>query len=187
MYQEVDLTARSPGGDVEYEWKGVRPYKGRFWAYSRANMEQLEKEGRLIYRKTGMPRLKVYLGEMPGAPAQSLWDDIEPAKGRERLGYDTQKPLALLERCHSGVIQRRGRGAGPFLRMRHGSAGGPQAGPSWIGIDVTNLAMTVMKKRLEDAFRGIQYRVVGEPTTYSRRVRWRSKDPTDGGSSNGGP
>ncbi|MGQ9573643.1 MAG: DNA methyltransferase, partial [Dehalococcoidia bacterium] len=93
-----DLTARKPGGDTLYEWKGRRPYRGRYWAYSKQNMEEFEQQGRLYYTKTGMPRLKNYLDEMPGMPAQDIWGDIAPTVGRERLGYDTQKPLALLER-----------------------------------------------------------------------------------------
>jgi hypothetical protein len=61
-------------------------------------MEQFEREGRLIYTGTGMPRYKRYLDEMPGVSLQDLWTDIPPTGGNERLGYPTQKPLALLER-----------------------------------------------------------------------------------------
>ncbi|MEP6754488.1 MAG: site-specific DNA-methyltransferase, partial [Chthonomonadales bacterium] len=93
-----DLTAAKPGGDVSYEWHGVLPYKGRFWAYSRANMDKFEKEGRIYFSKTGMPRLKNYLDEMPGVPLQNDWQDIPPTSGNEYLGYPTQKPLSLLER-----------------------------------------------------------------------------------------
>src|SRR2546430_17364476 len=63
-YRKGDLTANKPGGDTEYEWKGVRPYKGRYWAYSKEKMEQFEQQGRLVYTKTGMPEDKRYLDEM---------------------------------------------------------------------------------------------------------------------------
>jgi hypothetical protein len=95
-----DLTAAKPGGDTSYEWQGVTPPKGRYWAYSRANMEKFEAEGRLVYGRTGVPRLKNFLDDMPGVVLGSVWNDIPPinSQAQERLGYATQKPTALLER-----------------------------------------------------------------------------------------
>jgi DNA modification methylase len=63
-------------------------------------MEEFEREGRLVYTKSGMPEYKRYLDEMPGVSLQDVWTDIEPinAEAAERLGYPTQKPLKLLER-----------------------------------------------------------------------------------------
>lgn len=84
-YQATDLTAAEPGGDASYTWYEKKPYRGRFWAYSKANMEQFEKEGRLVYTKTGMPRYKGYLDEMPRVPLQDLWTDISAAGlGKEK-------------------------------------------------------------------------------------------------------
>ncbi len=126
-YKETDLTAARPGGDTEYDWhvkrqkrkgsrweadldgeyarprqgyeyKSVRPYKGRYWAYSRENMVAFAMEGKLIHRATGVPRLIQLAEEMPGVSVQDIWDDIPPALGAQKLGYPTQKPLALLER-----------------------------------------------------------------------------------------
>jgi len=99
-FKSTDLTAAKPGGDTSYEWKGVAPSSGRYWAYSRENMQKFEDEGRLYYTRTGMPRLKQYLDEMPGVHVQSIWDDVPPlsSQSAERLGYPTQKPVSLLER-----------------------------------------------------------------------------------------
>jgi adenine specific DNA methylase Mod len=99
-YRLSDLTAAKPGGDTSYEWKGVKPYKGRYWAYSRDNMEHFEREGRLYYSKSGMPSYKRYPDEMLGVAPQDLWTDLAPIspQAAERLGYPTQKPEALLER-----------------------------------------------------------------------------------------
>jgi len=162
-YMEADLTASKPGGDVEYEWKGVRPYKGRYWAYSREHMEEFEREGRLIYRKTGMPRLKRYLDEGPGVPVQTLWMDIAPAKGSERLGYQTQKPLALLERIISVSSNEGDIVLDPFCGCGTAVVAAHKLNRRWIGIDITHLAITVMKERLRDSFSGIEFEVVGEP------------------------
>src|SRR3990172_6097363 len=105
VFRVSDMTANKPGGDVSYDWETpdgriVKPYKGRYWAYSKQNMRDMEKKGLLYYRKTGMPMLKHYLDEMPGVPLQTFWDDLKPviSGSAERLGYPTQKPLALLER-----------------------------------------------------------------------------------------
>ena len=126
-YKETDVTAAKPGGDTEYEWhvkrarlnarrwqadlsdeykspnrdwvyKSVGPYKGRYWAYSKGNLVEFAKQGALIHRETGMPRLMQFSDTMPGIPLQNLWDDIPPASGYEDFGYATQKPLALLDR-----------------------------------------------------------------------------------------
>jgi DNA modification methylase len=99
-YRKADLTAAKPGGDTSYEWRGVKPYRGRYWAYTRENMERFEAEGRISYTRRGMPELKLYLDEMPGVALQDVWTDIDAinARAAERLGYPTQKPEALLER-----------------------------------------------------------------------------------------
>ncbi len=99
-YRKDNLTANKKGGDTSYEWNGVRPYSGRYWAYSKSKMEEFEKQGRLVYTKSGIPEYKRYLDEMPGRPVQDVWDDISPLNSQadERLGYPTQKPEILIER-----------------------------------------------------------------------------------------
>ena len=96
-FKETDVTAAKPGGDTEYEWhvkrplgekarwsadltdehkdpqegweyKPVSPYRGRYWAYSKANLAAFWNEGRLIHRETGMPRLMQFAEDMPGVP-----------------------------------------------------------------------------------------------------------------------
>ena len=98
-YRRGDLTAAKSGGDVSYEWQGAKPYKGRFWAYSRQNMDKMLEDGRIEFRSTGMPVFKRYLDEQPGVQLQDFWADIRLQAGsNERLGYPTQKPVALMER-----------------------------------------------------------------------------------------
>lgn len=162
-FQAVDLTARKPGGDTLYEWKGKRPYRGRYWAYSKRKMEQFGREGRLYYTKTGMPRLKYYLDEMPGMPAQDIWHDIPHALGKERLGYDTQKPLTLLERIVAASSDEEDVVLDPFCGCGTALVAAQKLNRRWIGIDITHLAIAVMKKRLRDSFAGIQFEVIGEP------------------------
>jgi hypothetical protein len=83
---------------ANWEYKGVPPYNGRFWAYSHDNLRKFWEDGVLVHRSTGMPRLMQFADKMPGVPLQNDWQDIPPAPASEALGYPTQKPLTLLRR-----------------------------------------------------------------------------------------
>jgi len=167
-YWKDNLTAAKPGGDTSYEWHGVRPPKGRYWAYSKENMERLESEGRILYSGSGMPVYKRYLDEMQGRPAQDLWDDIRGlsglgAKKEERLGYPTQKPETLLERVIQSSSNEGDVVLDPFCGCGTAIVVANKLNRKWIGIDITHLAISTMKWRLETMFPNIQYKVIGEP------------------------
>ncbi len=171
-YALRDLTAsmqRASSGQL-YEWRGIRPPSSRCWAYTREQMERFEAEGRIVYSKNGYPRLKVYLDEMLGVPLQNLWTDLPPISSHsvERLGYPTQKPLALLERIIRSSSNEGDTVLDPFCGCGTAVVAAENLKRSWIGIDITHLAITLIKYRLSDMF-GLQerkdYEVVGEPTT----------------------
>ena len=177
-----DLSAQKPGGDVEYEWKGVYPPQGRYWAYSKANMEKFEHEGRIYYTKKGRPFLKRYLDEMPGNPVQDIWADVGFIHGSsaELLGYKTQKPEALLERIISSSSNEGGVVLDPFCGCGTAVAASQKLNRKWIGIDVTHLAVALMKNRLKTAFEldpVKDYDVIGEPQDEgSAKALWE-QDP----------
>jgi site-specific DNA-methyltransferase (adenine-specific) len=160
-----DLTAAKPGGDTSYAWKGVRPPSGRYWAYSKENMEKFEAEGRLVYSKKGMPRLKNYLDEREGVPLGDVWTDVFPinSQAQERLGYSTQKPLALLQRIISASSNEGDVVLDPFCGCGTAVHAAQKLRRCWIGIDITHLAISLIEKRLNDAFPGIEYEVHGTP------------------------
>ena len=167
-YRKGDLTAAKPGGDTSYEWKGVRPYKGRFWAFSREKMEAFDQEGRLIYTRSGMPELKRYLDEMPGVPPQDVWTDIDAinARAAERLGYPTQKPMALLERVIATSSNEGDVVLDPFCGCGTTIDAAQKLGRAWVGIDVTYLAIDLIQKRLRNTYGDEilqRYRVDGIP------------------------
>ncbi|CCI30596.1 DNA methyltransferase [Microcystis sp. T1-4] len=154
-YNKSDLTAAKPGGDTSYEWKGVKPPTGRFWAYSKAKMQQFEAQGLLVYSASGRPYLKRYLDESKGVPLQDFWSDISMLRGihqKERLGYPTQKPEALLERIikassnKGDVILDAYCGCGTTIAVAE------RLERNWIGIDITYQSISLMLKRLEDSF-----------------------------------
>lgn len=153
-YQATDLTAAKPGGDTKYEWKGAKPSEGRYWAYSKENMEEFEKEGRLIYpkKKGGMPRYKRYLDEMPGMPLQDIWMDIPPihSHSNERYGYPTQKPETLLERIIKVSTNKKDIVLDPMCGCGTAIAVAHRLKRQWIGIDVSPTACKLMAKRMID-------------------------------------
>jgi DNA modification methylase len=150
-YNKADVTG--PGGAAKgcpvFEWKGVT----RAWRYSKDNMERLEKEGRLVYSKSGMVYQKRYLDESKGVPLQSWWDDIAMLRGihqtGERLGYPTQKPLALLERILQVSSTENDIVLDAFCGCGTALVAAQKLKRQWIGIDISPTACRVMAKRLK--------------------------------------
>ena len=109
-HQIDNLASPNPRPNLTYEYKGYQP-PAKGWAISREKMEQWDREGRLHFPKSpnGRIRRKRYLDELKGEEVPSLWDDIPPIgyRAKERTGYPTQKPIALLERVIKAQQQPR--------------------------------------------------------------------------------
>lgn len=156
-FRVSDMTANKPGGDTSYEWttpdgRKVLPYRGRYWAYSKEKMQAFHDAGQIYYRTTGMPMLKHYIDEMPGVPLQTFWEDIQPviSGSAERLGYPTQKPLALLERIVEASSNRGDIVLDAFCGCGTALVAAQKLNRQWIGIDISPTACRVMAKRLRD-------------------------------------
>ncbi len=167
-YQLGDLTGRGVRhGETGLPWRGVDvTSKGRHWMVPPHELDRLDSEGRIYWPpKGGVPRYKRYLDEMPGVALQDFWHDIPPvqAHAKERLGYDTQKPLALLERIVQASSNEGDVVLDPFCGCGTAIVAAHKLNRRWIGVDITYLAITVMRERLQDSFAGIQFEVVGEP------------------------
>lgn len=149
-FQAVDLTARKPGGDTRYEWKGFTLKSGRYWAYSRENMQKFENEGRLYYTKSGLPRLKYYLDEMPGVSLQDLWTDVKipSSQSHERLGFETQKPESLVERIVNLSSNQGDIIADFFCGSGTTGAVAEKLDRRWIMCDLGRFAIHTSRKRL---------------------------------------
>ncbi len=138
------------------------------WAVSREVMEQYDREGRLYFPKepTGRMRLKRFLDETKGQKLQTLWDDIPPinSQAQERLGYPTQKPLALLERIIAASSNEGDVVLDPFCGCGTAVHAAQKLNRQWIGIDITHLAISLIEKRLKDAFKtGLAFEIHGTP------------------------
>ena len=150
-YTLGDLTG--PGGDAKgnprYELLGVT----RYWRYSQEQMAALVKEGRIVQSKLGsVPRYKRYLDEMPGIPLQDQWTDINPvqAHAKERTGYPTQKPLALLERIISASSKPGDVVLDPFCGCATACVAAERLGRKWVGIDISEKAVELVNMRLRE-------------------------------------
>ncbi len=163
-WTDDNLTAKGlSGGGYTYEYKGITSY----WRVPIETMEQLDSEGRLHFTKNGGIRRKRYLDEQKGRPAQALWDDIDAinSQAAERLGYPTQKPEALLERIISASSNDGDVVLDPFCGCGTAVAVAERLNRKWIGIDVTHLAISLMRSRLRDSFGDdlSDYEVIGSP------------------------
>jgi DNA modification methylase len=138
-------------GNPAYEVMGVT----RYWRYSRERMGELIKAGRIVQTNPGtVPQYKRYLDEMPGLSLQDVWTDIDPINSRalERLGYQTQKPLALLERILKMSSDEDSTVLDPFCGCGTTIDAAQRLGRRWIGIDITFIAVDLIRKRLEHAY-----------------------------------
>ena len=168
-YTLDNMTSPKPRPNMMYEWKGFSsPPNG--WRYSKETMQKLDTEGKIWYPSDNSkrPRLKRYLDEMSGVLMGNVWTDIFPinSQAQERLGYPTQKPEALLERILKASSNEGDVVLDPFCGCGTTIQVAQKLNRRWIGIDITHLAIGLIKKRLSDAF-GEEirktYEVIGEP------------------------
>lgn len=188
-YRRVDETGRryridniqGPGGAAKgnpyYEVMGV----SRYWRYSKERMAELIAQGRIIQTSPGaVPQLKRYLDEMPGAAVQNLWNDLPLINNRSReyLGYPTQKPEALLERIITASSKEGDLVLDPFCGCGTTVAVAERLHRRWIGIDITHLAIALLRHRLHDAFKSelAPYEVLGVPTSLHDAKALASED-----------
>ena len=164
-------------GNPQYEVMGVT----RYWRYSKERMQELIRQGRIIQTEPGsVPAYKRYLDEMPGVPLQDLWTDIRPigSQAAERLGYPTQKPVALLERIIQSGSNEGDVILDPFCGCGTTIAAAQKLGRRWIGIDITQLAISLIRYRMGDSFgKDCRFEVIGEPTSLPDATALAEQDP----------
>ena len=151
--------------NLTYEFLGVT----RVWRWTRERMEDAFQRGLIVQSRPGaVPRLKRYLDEQEGIPIDDNWIDVPPvqAQAAERLGYPTQKPLALLERIISASSNPGDIVLDPFCGCGTAVAAAHGLNRRWVGIDITHLSIALLKYRLESMYNiraGADYRILGEP------------------------
>lgn len=172
LFRRVDLRSPNPRPNLKYDYKAsngitYKPHENG-WAVSLEKMRDLDKSKRLFFpqKKDGRLRRKLYLEDSPGVAITDNWTDIKPifSTAEERLGYPTQKPLALLERIIQASSNEGDVVLDPFCGCGTAVHAAQKLKRDWIGIDITHLAVSLIEKRMKDAFgESLQFEVVGTP------------------------
>jgi site-specific DNA-methyltransferase (adenine-specific) len=163
--------------NLTYEFLGIT----RVWRWTKQRMQQAYDAGLIVQSAPGrVPQFKRYLDEQRGRPLSDVWTDIPPINpmAQERLGYPTQKPEALVERIIKASSDEGHVVLDPFCGCGTAIVVAQRLHRSWIGIDITHLAITLIKHRLHDAFGGeATYEVVGEPVSLPDAKALAEQDP----------
>jgi DNA modification methylase len=193
-FNRADLTA--PGvrsGSSGATWRGINPTaKGRHWAIpgfiesivagkdTLEALDALEAAGRIHWpkRKGGTPMLKRYIEEAKGIPALDVISDISPLNNvaAERLGYPTQKPEELLERIIKASSNLGDVVLDPFCGCGTAVAVAERLKRRWIGIDIAELAATIIRRRFERDAGNVEYSVVREPRALTEAIALARSD-----------
>jgi hypothetical protein len=171
LYTLGDLNNPNPDRpNLTYEFLGHR----KVWRWTKDRMEAAYKAGIVVQPSPGaVPRVKRYLDEQEGWPLDDVWEDIPPlnSQARERLGYPTQKPVALLDRIVQASSNPGDVVLDPFCGCGTTIDAAEKLGRKWIGIDITQLAISLIKNRLQDTYGSRMKFVSGTPSESSRSRR----------------
>jgi len=151
-YQAITCTGPGSrlGTRAHYEWRGVWPPEGRHWAWTYDKMQEFEEQGLLEYSRNGVPRYKKYVHDSAGLKVQDVWSDLPAlsAHASERVGYDTQKPVALLERLIGVVSDPGDIVLDPYAGTGTTAVAAERMGRGWLVADVSPLAASIALARV---------------------------------------
>ncbi len=153
-YRLSDLSGGGQGPPRVFGGVEIVPPKGRHWMYDQPQIDILWDQGRIVLNRNGAPRIKNILSDELAISVNDVWTDIDPinSAAQERLGYPTQKPVALLERIISASSNEGDVVLDPFAGCGTTIAAAQKLNRQWIGIDVTQLSIALLKNRLEGNF-----------------------------------
>jgi DNA modification methylase len=183
LYWRNSLTAAGTRkGTSGLPWRGIDvAATGQHWKFTRDHLDELDKAGKIYWPpKNGFPQIKRYRDELKGKAVADIWDDIDRINpvGGERLGYPTQKPEALLARIIAVSSNDGEVVLDPFCGCGTTIAAAQALDRGWIGIDITSLAITLIRHRLADSFgSAATYEVVGEPVSLPDAAKLAKDDP----------
>jgi len=170
LYRTVSLLQKGQGPTRKFGYQILEPPTGMHWIWSQDRINEAINKGLIRFTSGGRPEKIQYLDEMKGDIVDDIWIDIPPVNpmALERLGYPTQKPLALLERIVQASSNEGDIVLDPFCGCGTTIVASEKLNRRWIGIDITHLAIALMKSRLQDTFSdSAKYDVIGEPTDLS--------------------
>jgi len=163
-----------------YEYKGYTPQYG--WMMTREKLEEFDRLGKLAWNSKGRPLRKIYLNEVAPPKVGNLWDDIPPiqASASERLGYPTQKPIALLDRIITASSNPGDVVFDPFCGCGTAIYAAHLSGRKWIGCDIAILSVQLVRDVLFRRYglqEGEHYEVSGVPLSVEGAQDLFNRDP----------
>jgi DNA modification methylase len=190
VYRLDNMTSPNPRPNMMYEWRGF-PFPEKGWRYSKETMQRLDDEGRIWYPThtdgsldtSRRPQLKRYLDEMQGGGVMgNVWTDIAPlnSQAKERLGYPTQKPKALLARIIAASTNPGDVVFDPFCGCGTAIYAAHELERKWIGCDIAILAVKLIREVLTEKYRlveGSHFEVDGIPVSVEQAVELFKRDP----------
>ncbi|MCV0395917.1 MAG: site-specific DNA-methyltransferase [Rhizobiaceae bacterium] len=189
------------GGSSGAQWRGVNPTeKGRHWelppdrslpswfvkpiGYDKMNVQErldlLDAAGLIAWPDKGTnPRFKRYLSVSEGNPVQDVITDIGPlsSHAKERVGYPTQKPVALLERIIKASSNKGDVVLDPFCGCGTTVHAAENLNRQWIGIDVSYYAIRLISRRLRSVVGPGKLKIGGIPADYTSAEALADRDP----------
>jgi site-specific DNA-methyltransferase (adenine-specific) len=185
-YNTFELTGagRTKEGESGKPWRGFDPNRmGRHRGYSVAQLKEWA-AGDLIHfpANSGFPRRRA---EEPfdamnrTVTVGDVWTDIDRLNqtAKERLGYPTQKPRALLERIIAASSNPGDVVLDPFCGCGTAVDAAQKLGRRWIGIDVTHIAIGMIENRMREGYPDIQFETIGVPRDLASAERLAADDP----------
>jgi len=157
LFKKIDKDGRkyttiplhAPGetlnGNTGKEWRGVKPPKGRHWRSDPMTLEELDKQGLIEWSANGVPRKKIFLDEKDGKKMQDIWEFKDP----QYPAYPTEKSLDLLK----FILESSSNEGDLVLDCFCGSGttlvAAQELNRNWIGIDKSEQAIKITKKKLD--------------------------------------
>ncbi len=166
-----------PRPNLCYTYKGVTNPHPSGWRVSKEKLIELDKNGYVIWRKNKRPLRKLYADEYKGYVYGNIWIDIKPVIGNQRIGYPTQKPLALLERIIKASSNKNDVVLDPFCGCATTCVAAEKLKRQWIGIDVSVTAYELVKKRLAKEIKGEEENGQRDLLNYEKEVYYTTTSP----------
>ncbi len=176
---EKTSNAYSKGEVRIIQGRSVISNVGWIWTQDTFDERLMDNPNLIYWTGEGRPRYKRYADEYLGRQSSTLWDDIPPlsSNSSERLGYPTQKPLALLDRIVHTSSNEGDLVLDPFCGCGTTVVAAERLGRRWIGIDITYYAIGLVKKRLAEQCPGVEYVEDGIPKSYDDAVQLFRQSP----------
>ena len=152
LYRMSDFSGAGAGPSRRFGSREIEPPAGRHWMFDQAGVDDLMAEGRIAFSRTGRPRLKTYIKHLPGVAVRDIWADIDPinAAAQERVGYPTQKPLALLDRIIKASTNEGDMVLDPFCGCATTLVSAEFLKRRWCGIDLSPKAAELVAQRITE-------------------------------------